>query len=200
MTGMAVFLFFLAALLLTMACVKADWVRSVRRRTYPSGEELPGSAFAVLRVVLLVMAALCIWQGAGAVAMSADSEWSEDELDNAVTRTTSDLDGWMYRDDGYSTDSAYFDDYESLLRDKVVRYGGGGAPETGVAVTAAPTNTDTDAYFTLSASGTSATFCTHIERTRSKKDDNEVPPIAGGKVTHTERAYVLGVSSRSGEC
>ncbi|MEV3861034.1 hypothetical protein AB0J38_42835 [Streptomyces sp. NPDC050095] len=200
MTGMAVTLFVLAAVLVAMTCVKADWIRSVRSRTHPSGEELSTSTFVVARVTLLVMAALCIWQGADATAMSADSEWSDDELTSAVRETTDDLDGWMYRDDGYTTKSAYFDDYESLLRDKVVRYGGGGAPQTGVNVTPAPTNSESDASFTLSASGTSATFCTHIQRTRSKKDDHTPPGIAGGESSITERAYVLGVASRVGEC
>ncbi|MFE1952953.1 MULTISPECIES: hypothetical protein [Streptomyces] len=71
MTGMAVTLFVLAALLILMACVPADRWRALRSRTYPSGEELTTSSVVVGRVCLLVMAGLGIWQGIDMLRLAA---------------------------------------------------------------------------------------------------------------------------------
>ncbi|WP_416531594.1 hypothetical protein [Streptomyces coelicoflavus] len=53
---MIIFLFVLAALLVLMACIKADRVRSWRESLNPSAPDLPGVAFVVGRAVLILMA------------------------------------------------------------------------------------------------------------------------------------------------
>lgn len=200
MTAMIAISFGVAVLLLLAACVKSDRVRGWRHSLNPSAPDLPDAAFVVGRVVFLIMAGVMVFEGFDLLRVSADSGWSDDELTSAVHQATDGLDGWMYRDDGLTTDSAYFDDYASLLEDKVIQYGGGGAPQSGVDAGPADTNTDTDAYFTVQADGTDAVFCTHIERTRRAKDDYTPPGIAGGEGTITERAYQLAVTSREGAC
>ncbi|MCX5440014.1 hypothetical protein OHB53_16220 [Streptomyces sp. NBC_00056] len=200
MTAMIAISFGVAVLLLLAACVKSDRVRGWRHSLNPSAPDLPDAAFVVGRVVFLIMAGVMVFEGFDLLRVSADSGWSDDELTSAVHQATDGLDGWMYRDDGLTTDSAYFDDYASLLEDKVIQYGGGGAPQSGVDAGPADTNTDTDAYFTVQADGTDAVFCTHIERTRRAKDDYTPPGIAGGEGTITERAYQLAVTSKEGPC
>ncbi|WP_329433853.1 MULTISPECIES: hypothetical protein [unclassified Streptomyces] len=200
MTAMIAISFGVAVLLLLAACVKSDRVRGWRHSLNPSAPDLPDAAFVVGRVVFLIMAGVMVFEGFDLLRVSADSGWSDDELTSAVHQATDGLDGWMYRDDGLTTDSAYFDDYASLLEGKVIQYGGGGAPQSGVDAGPADTNTDTDAYFTVQADGTDAVFCTHIERTRRAKDDYTPPGIAGGEGTITERAYQLAVTSKEGPC
>ncbi|MFB7165344.1 hypothetical protein [Streptomyces sp. NPDC056242] len=200
MNAMSMISFALAAVLLLAACVKADRVRAWRHAFNPSGDELPDAAFTVGRVVFVVLAGVVAFSGFQLRAVAADSVWSDDELTGAVRQATDDLDGYMYRDDGLSTDSAYFDTYESLFEDKVVQYGGGGAPESGVDADPAATNTDTDAYFTVRADGADAAFCTHIQRTRRVQDDYTPPGVTGGEGTLTQRAYGLAVTSREGAC
>ncbi|MFB7709444.1 hypothetical protein [Streptomyces sp. NPDC056105] len=200
MTAMLVISFGIAAVLLLAACVKADRVRGWRESLNPSAPDLSDASFVVGRVIFLIMAGVMVFTGFDLLRVSADSDWSDDELTSAVGQATDDLDGWMYRDDGLTTDSAYFDDYASLLEDKVVRYGGGGAPESGVGADPADTNTDTDAYFTVQADGADAAFCTHIQRTRRAKDDYTPPGVTGGEGTLTQRAYGLAVTSREGAC
>ncbi|WP_405599085.1 MULTISPECIES: hypothetical protein [unclassified Streptomyces] len=200
MTAMIAISFGVAVLLLLAACVKSDRVRGWRHSLNPSAPDLPDAAFVVGRVVFLIMAGVMVFEGFDLLRVSADSGWSDDELTSAVHQATDGLDGWMYRDDGLTTDSAYFDDYASLLEGKVIQYGGGGAPQSGVDAGPADTNTDTDAYFTVQADGTDAVFCTHIERTRRAKDDYTPPGIAGGEGTITERAYQLVVTSKEGPC
>ncbi|MET7516265.1 hypothetical protein ABZS88_22835 [Streptomyces sp. NPDC005480] len=200
MNAMLVISFGIATALLLAACVKADRVRGWRQSLNPSAPEVPDAAFVVARVIFLVLAGVMVFEGFNLLKVSSASDWSDDELTRAARQATDDLDGWMYRDDGLTTDSAYFDDYASLLEDKVIRYGGGGAPESGVAADPADANTDTDAYFTVQANGADAVFCTHIERTRQKKDDYTPPGIAGGEGTFTERAYRLAVTTREGAC
>ncbi|MFG2524274.1 hypothetical protein [Streptomyces sp. NPDC048527] len=200
MSAMVALSFGIAALLLVAACVKADRVRGWRHSLDPSAPDLPDAAFVVGRVIFLVLACVMVFEGLSLLRVSADSGWSDDELTSAVSQATDDLDGWMYRDDGLTTDSAYFDDYESLLEDKVIQHGGGGAPQSGVDAGPADTNTDTDAYFTVQADGADAAFCTHVERTRRAKDDYTPPGIDGGEGTLTERAYRLTVTSQEGTC
>ena len=200
MSAMIALSFGIAALLLAAACVKADRVRGWRHSLNPSAPDLPDAAFVAGRVIFLVLAGVMVFEGCNLLRVSADSGWSDDELTSAVSQATDDLDGWMYRDDGLTTDSAYFDDYESLLEDKVIQYGGGGAPQSGVDAGPADTNTDTDAYFTVQADGADAAFCTHVERSRSAKDDYTPPGITGGEGTLTERAYRLAVTTKNGEC
>ncbi|WP_338701160.1 hypothetical protein V2W30_29245 [Streptomyces sp. Q6] len=202
MTGPAIACFALAAVVVAMACVRADWIRSLRRRTHPSGDELPTAAFVVARVLLLTMAALCVWQGAQLTAMDGDGEWSDDELTNAVTRSTDDLDGYWYRVSNLTGDTPSFDDYATLIEDTVIRYGGGGAPQSGV--TATPTSADpsTDGDFTVEADGTDHAYCLHVERARYKKQDHTPPGLAGAESSdkYKQLAYRLTVTSRNGKC
>ncbi|MFI8788305.1 hypothetical protein [Streptomyces sp. NPDC055105] len=200
MTAMIALSFGMAAVLLLAACVRADRVRGWRQSLNPSAPDVPDAFFVVGRVIFLVMAGVMVFEGFNLLRVSADSGWSDDELTSAVRQATGDLDGWMYRDDGLTTDSAYFDDYASLLEDKVIQYGGGGAPQSGVGADPADANTDTDAYFTVRANGADVAFCTHLVRTRRAKDDYTPPGITGGEGTITERAYQLAVTSREGEC
>ncbi|MFD9281395.1 hypothetical protein ACFWD7_29555 [Streptomyces mirabilis] len=44
-------------------------------------------------------------------------------------------------------------------------------PHTGVYVTPADATMDADAYYTVTASGANAAFCTHVEVVRSEKGD-----------------------------
>jgi hypothetical protein len=200
MNAMIALSFGIAAVLLLAACVKADRVRGWRQSLNPSAPDVPDAAFVAGRVIFLVLAGVMVFEGFSLLRVSADSGWSDDELTGAVRQATGDLDGWMYRDDGLTTDSAYFDDYASLLEDKVIQYGGGGAPQSGVGADPVDANTDTDAYFTVRADGADVAFCTHIERTRRTKDDYTPPGIAGGEGTITQRAYRLAVTTQKGEC
>ncbi|MEU3897704.1 hypothetical protein [Streptomyces sp. NPDC045251] len=63
MTELSVITFVLAAVLIGMACVKADRVRSWRESLNPSAPEVPDSAFVAARVLFVVMAAACVWVG-----------------------------------------------------------------------------------------------------------------------------------------
>lgn len=63
MTSMSVAVFLGSAGLIAMACIKADRVRAWRESLNPSAPDIPDSAFAVARVVLLVMAALGVFVG-----------------------------------------------------------------------------------------------------------------------------------------
>ena len=189
----------LSAVLLAMACVKADRVRAWRAAVNPSAEELPDSAFVVARVVFVALAVIGIYQCVQGFAVADDTSWDDSELSSAVRQATDDLDGYRYHADE-SGASLYFDDYGTLIEAKVVRYGGGDAPGTGVAAAPADANTADDAYFTVTANGADAVYCTHIERTRSKKDDYTPPGIAGGEGTVTYPGYRLAVATRDGEC
>ncbi|WP_051947615.1 hypothetical protein [Streptomyces scabiei] len=104
----------------------------------------------------------------------------------------------MYRTDE-AGDSLYFDDYATLIEDRVAQ-NGGDAPQSGVDTYPADANTGSDAYCTVKGNGAGVAFCTHIERVRSKEDDYNTPGIAGGPVTLTYRAYRLAVEVQDGEC
>jgi hypothetical protein len=189
----------LVALLLAMACVKADWVRAWRTAINPSAEDLPDSFFVVARVIFIILAALGIYQCVQGFRVADGMSWSDSELTSAVRQATDDLDGYRYYADE-SGNSVYFDTYETLIEDKVVHHGGGDAPEDGVEATPADANTDTDAYFTVTADGADAAFCTHVKRTRSKQDDYAPPGITGGESTLTFPGYRLTVTTRKGAC
>ncbi|GAA2322094.1 hypothetical protein OKJ48_09340 [Streptomyces kunmingensis] len=202
MTGLSLTLFVLSAALLALVFIKANWVRSVRRRTYPSGGELPTSAFVVARTVLLTMAAVGIWQGAQGLTLANDAEWSDDELSSAVHQTADDLDGYWYRESSLTHDTPYFDDYGSLIEDTVIRYGGGGAPQSGVGASAVSGDPDADGDFTVQADGTDRSFCLHVETARWKKQDYTPPGLTGGEGSdaYKELAYRLTVRARGGAC
>ncbi|MEV6056442.1 hypothetical protein [Streptomyces sp. NPDC052107] len=69
-------------------------------------------------------------------------------------------------------------------------------------MTVTPSDTDTadDAHLTVTADGADASFCTHVERTRSKKDDYTPPGITGGVGSLTYRGYRIAVATQKGEC
>ncbi|MET9447512.1 hypothetical protein [Streptomyces cinerochromogenes] len=188
----------LSAVLLAMACVKADRVRAWRTSVNPSAPDLPDSAFVAARVLFLTLAGIGVYTAVHGFGVSDDVSWSDGELTSAVRQATDDLDGYTFQADDSGPLS--FTDYESLIEDKVTEYGGGDAPAYGVTVEPADGNTDDTASFTVTADGADNAFCTHIERTRSKKDDYTPPGIAGGEGTLTYLGYRISVSEREGEC
>ncbi|MEU3413621.1 hypothetical protein ABZ760_20535 [Streptomyces sp. NPDC006658] len=189
----------LSAVLVAMACVKSDRVRSWRANVNPSAPELPDSAFVVARVLFLGLAGIGVYLAVQGFGVSDDGSWSDGELTSAARRTADDLDGYTFRADDAGTPLP-FTDYASLIEDKVIRNGGGDAPEYGVTVDTSETNTLTDASFTITADGTDTAFCAHLERIRSKKDDYTPPGITGGEGTLTYQGYRLKTSLRKGEC
>lgn len=174
MTAMIAISFGVAVLLLLAACVKSDRVRGWRHSLNPSAPDLPDAAFVVGRVVFLIMAGVMVFEGFDLLRVSADSGWSDDELTSAVHQATDGLDGWMYRDDGLTTDSAYFDDYASLLEGKVIQYGGGEHPSPAW-TPARPTRTRTP---------TRTSRCRRTARTRCSAHTSNAP---GGRRTTTRR-------------
>jgi len=189
----------LAAVLVAMACVKADRIRAWRAGINPSAPEVPDGSFVLARVVLLTMAGFGVYMAIQGFGVSDDLSWSGGELTSAVRGATDDLDGFPYQVDQSDT-PLYFDDFASLIEDKVTENGGSDAPETGV--TADPSDTDTraEAHLTITATGTDKTFCAHVLRTRSKKDDYIPPGAAGGDGTLVFSGYRLRVTSREGAC
>ncbi|MFI2719906.1 hypothetical protein ACH5AI_26780 [Streptomyces collinus] len=199
LTQLSIILFVLAALLLLMACVKAQRVRSWRESLNPSAPEAPDAAFVVARIVLIAMAAVCAVMGFRGLGVQDRWKWSDDELKSAVEQATYELDGFLYRVDESGEPVVRIYEYETLVESEVVE-NGGDAPQDGVAASAAEGNTDADAYFTLSANGADAEFCVHIERVRSKEDDYTPPGITGGEGTYTELGYRLTVTTQEGAC
>ncbi|SED85524.1 hypothetical protein SAMN05216532_5981 [Streptomyces sp. 2231.1] len=199
LTGLNVLGLALSAVLLAMACVKADRVRGWRASIDPSAPEIPDAAFVVARVVLVTLAGLGVYTAVQGFGVSDDSSWNDSELTNAVHRATDELDGYRFQTDE-SGSPLHFDDYASLIEDKVVRNAGGDAPETGVAVTPAAGATAAGGSFTVTADGAGDAFCTRVERTRSKKDDYTPPGITGGEGTLTYLGYRLAVTVREGTC
>lgn len=188
----------LSAVLLAMACVKADRVRAWRTSVNPSAPDLPDSAFVAVRLIFLSLAGIGVYMTVHGFGVSDDVSWSDGELTSAVRQATDDLDGYTFQAD--ESGPLSFSDYESLIEDKVIEYGGGDAPEYGVTVEPADGNTADTASFTVTAHGAGNAFCTHMERTRSKKDDYTPPGITGGEGTLTYLGYRLSVSEREGEC
>ncbi|MGQ4415415.1 hypothetical protein ACN6LA_007567 [Streptomyces sp. SAS_269] len=199
LTKMNVFLLALCAVLLAMACVKADRVRAWRAGINPSAPQLPDSAFVVARVIFVALAVGGVYTAVQGFGVSDRMSWSDGELTSAVHQATDDLDGYAYTTDETGS-SSYFTDYESLTEEKVTRYGGGDAPETGVYADPADANTDTDAHLTVTASGADHAFCVHLERSRSKKDDYTPPGLNGRPGVLTFRGYRLAAGVRDGEC
>jgi hypothetical protein len=200
LTQLSIILFVLAALLILMACVKAQRVRSWRESLNPSAPEVPDVAFVVARIALVGMAAVCAVMGFRGLGVEDGSKWSDGELKSAVEQAAYELDGFLYRVDESGEPVARIYEYETLVENEVVENGGGDAPQDGVAASAADGNTDADAYFTVSANGADAEFCVHIERVRSKKDDYTPPGITGGEGTYTELGYRLTVTTQEGAC
>ncbi|CAL9432256.1 hypothetical protein SUDANB105_02062 [Streptomyces sp. enrichment culture] len=200
MTGLSVISFVLAALLILMACVKAQRVRSWRESLNPSAPEVPDAAFVAARIALIGAAIGCVVVGVRGLGVEDGSKWSDDELKSAVEQAADELDGFLYRVDESGEPVVYFHDYETLIESEVVENGGGDAPQDGVDAAPMSGNSDTDAYFTVSGNGADAEFCTHIKRVRSKEDDYTPPGITGGEGTYTELGYRLAVTMREGAC
>ncbi|MEV6839687.1 hypothetical protein AB0N17_35200 [Streptomyces sp. NPDC051133] len=189
----------LSAVLVAMACVKADRVRAWRRNVNPSGPELPDSAFVAARLLFLALAGLGVYTAVQGFGVSDRASWSDDELTNAVRQAADDLDGFTFQADDAGHPLA-FTDYASLIEEKVYEYGGGDAPEYGVTADSAGGNTAGDSSFTVTADGADGAFCTRVHRTRSTKDDYTPPGITGGEGALTYPGYRLAVSVRDGEC
>ncbi|GAA1910515.1 hypothetical protein GCM10009837_38690 [Streptomyces durmitorensis] len=200
MTGMIVFGFVLAAVLVGMACVTKARVRAVRQALNPSAPELPDAAFTVGRVVLLGMAGLGVFTTVQLMGASDSVEWSDDELTGAAGQAVTALDGSSRFGDIFGDDSGFDDEYATMIEDEVVEHGGGDAPQHGVDAAPAAANEASDALYTVAASGAKATVCVHVERTRSKGDDYEPPGVAGGSGTVTVPSYEFTVTSRAGDC
>jgi hypothetical protein len=194
-----VLLLFASAVLLAMACVKADRVRAWRERLNPSAPELPDAAFVCARVVFVALAACGVYTAVQGFGVSDGQSWDDKELASAVRQATDDLDGYRFTVDDSGT-PLYFDDYASLLEQKVTEHGGADAPQYGVTATPSDTDTPDHANLTVTADGTDTTFCTHIERTRSKKDDYSPPGLYGGDSSLTYRGYRIAVRSGEGDC
>src|SRR5882762_11371604 len=97
LTKMNVFVLVLAAVLLAMACVKADRVRAWRESINPSAPEVPDASFVLARVVLVTMAGIGIYTAVQGFGVSDDMSWSDDELTSAVQGATDDLDGFTFQ-------------------------------------------------------------------------------------------------------
>src|SRR5882757_5505447 len=94
LTKMNLFVLVLAAVLLAMACVKADRVRAWRDGINPSAPEVPDAAFTVARVILVTMAGVGVYTSIQGFGVADDMSWSGNELTSAVQGATDDLDGF----------------------------------------------------------------------------------------------------------
>ncbi|WP_329206808.1 hypothetical protein OG257_10830 [Streptomyces sp. NBC_00683] len=200
MNTLNVILIVLAAGLVAMGCVKADRVRGWRESFNPSAPELPDSAFVAARVVLFGMAGVAIFSVFQFMTVVADAEWSDDELNSAVSQATAELDGTSRFGDIFDDDSGFDEQFATMIEEEVVENGGGGAPQSGVDAGSTASNKPSDADYTVMASGADAAFCVHVVRTRSKDGDYTPPGIAGNPGTVTVPSYDFAVTSRKGEC
>jgi hypothetical protein len=199
LTKLNVLVLVLCAVLVALACVKADRVRAWRTNINPSAPELPGAAFVAARVVFLGLACIGVYTAIQGFGVSDRVSWSDGELSSAVRQTADDLDGFTFQVDDEGTPLS-FTDYEELIEERVYQYGGGDAPDYGVTVDSAEGNTAADGSFTVTADGTGGAACVHLKRTRSPKDDYTPPGITGGEGTLKYRGYRLTASEREGEC
>ncbi|MHC3453245.1 hypothetical protein [Streptomyces prasinus] len=200
MTQLSVLIFVLAAVLLAMACVKADRVRAWRESLNPSAPDVPDAAFVVARLVLVTTAVVGIVVGVQGLAAEDNAEWSDDELTSAVEQAVTALDSTTKLGDLYSSASTVDQENARMIEDEVVEHGGGDAPQLGVDAYPADGNTAPDSSYTVKGDGAGAAFCVHVRRTRSKEDDWHPPGITGGEGTTVVPAYAYAVTSRKGAC
>lgn len=120
MTQLSVFIFVLAAVLLAMACVKADRVRAWRESLNPSAPDVPDAAFVVARLVLVTMAVVGIVVGVQGLAVEDATKWSDDELTGAVEQAVTALDGTTKLGDLHSSDSMVDRENARMIEDEVV--------------------------------------------------------------------------------
>ncbi|MER5552739.1 hypothetical protein ABT001_13825 [Streptomyces sp. NPDC002793] len=190
----------LAVGLVAMGCVKAERVRGWRTFSNPSAPEISDSVFVLARVVLFGTAAVCVFSGFRLLAVSADAEWSDDELSSVVSQATSELHGTSRFGDTFGDDSGFDQDIAKMIEEEVIENGGGGAPQSGVDAGAAAGNKPSDADYTVQAAGADGAFCVHVVRTRSKDGDYEPPGVAGGPGSVTVPSHDFSVTSREGAC
>ncbi|MFI8950812.1 hypothetical protein ACIGO6_30360 [Streptomyces sp. NPDC053750] len=202
MTGLTVFLFVLAALLVLMACIKADRVRSWRESLNPSAPELPDAAFVVGRVILVAMAVTCVVVGFQGLAVQDDGKWSDDELTSAVEGATRALDGSFTYGGPLEGDApADFDgEYARKVEQEVVEHGGGDAPQLGVdAASVRPVESDR-AQYRITADGADTAFCMDVKRTHAGYIETVAPGLSGDAAAVKLPKYTFAVSSRTGDC
>ncbi|MFC8417603.1 hypothetical protein [Streptomyces coelicoflavus] len=202
LTGLTIFLFVLAALLVLMACIKADRVRSWRESLNPSAPDLPDAAFVVGRAVLIVMAVVCVVVGFQGLAVQDDAEWSDDELTSAVEGATQALDGsFNYGDSLEGEAPADFDgDYARKIEQEVIEHGGGDAPQLGVAATSLGPAVSDQGEYRISADGADAVFCMDVKRTHDGYIETVAPGLSGDAAVVKLPKYTFAVSSRAGDC
>jgi hypothetical protein len=197
-----VILFVLAAILLLMACVKADRVRSWRESLNPSAPDIPDAAFVVARITLIGVAVGCVVTGVRGLGVEDGSKWSDDELKSAVAGATTELDGsFTYGgplDDGEPAD---FDgEYARTVEDEIAEHGGGDAPGYGVDAELSGTATADEAHYLITADGAATSFCMHVKRVHDGYIETVVPGLSGDDAAVKEPKYSFAVTSRAGEC
>jgi hypothetical protein len=192
----------LAAVLLAMACVKADRVRAWRAGINPSATELPDAAFTVARVLFVVMAGWGVYTAVQGFGVSDDSQWSDDELTSAVQGATASLDGSFTYGGPLEDASADFDGdaYARTLEDEIVEHGGGDAPGFGVDATLSYTTGPDAASYLVTAGGASKSYCVEVRRTHSGNVETVAPGLSGDAAKVVQPKYTFAVSSRTGTC
>ncbi|MGP4088209.1 hypothetical protein [Streptomyces sp. KR55] len=202
LTKLSVILFILSAVLVAMACVKADRVRSWRESLNPSAPDIPDGAFVVARILLIGMAVGGVVSGFQGLAVEDDSKWSDDELTSAVRGATTALDGSFTYGDPLEGDApADFEgEYAMKVEDEVVEHGGGDAPQFGVDAALTGETTSDEAYYRITASGAGTSFCMHVKRTHEGYIETVAPGLSGDAAVVKEPKYTFAVSSRVGEC
>jgi hypothetical protein len=190
----------LSAVLLAMACIKADRIRAWRAGINPSAEELPDAFFVAARVTFVALAGAGIYLSVQGFGVSDDTAWDDSELTSAVQGATDALDGSSGFGDIYAedNDTGWIDEYATTIENEAVEHGGGDAPQYGVNATPAASNTASEARYTVTGGGSA--FCMQVTRTRSKDGDYEPPGIAGGQGTVTIPSYDFAVTTREGGC
>ncbi|MEV5433245.1 hypothetical protein [Streptomyces sp. NPDC052701] len=202
MTGLTIFMFVLSALLILMACIKADRVRSWRESVNPSAPDIPDAAFTVARIVLVVMAVVNVVLGFRGLAAQDTMDWSDEELTSAVEGATEALDGDVMYGDSLGTDSqADLDgDYARKVEDEIVEHGGGDAPGFGVDAAVVGRAMTDRARYRITASGAGKAFCMHVERTHDGYIETVAPGLSGDAAAVKLPKYTFEVSTRAGEC
>ncbi|MEV5340580.1 hypothetical protein AB0K93_19210 [Streptomyces sp. NPDC052676] len=202
MTGLTTLTFILAAVLILIACVPADRVRSWRESLNPSAPDIPDAAFTVTRLLLVVLAGFGIYYGFQGRAAEDNMSWSDNELTSAVQAATESLDGGITYgaplDDGQPAD---FDGQYSIeIEQEITEHGGGDAPGYGVTadITGAPTANE--AHYRITADGAGTSFCMHVKQTHEGYVETVAPGFSGDAAVVREPKYTYAVSSRVGEC
>lgn len=202
LTELNILLLGLSAVLLGMACVKADRVRAWRAGINPSATELPDSAFTVARTLFVVMAGLGVYTAVQGFGVSDDSQWSDDELTSAVQGATAALDGSFTYGDPLEDASADFDGdaYVTTLEDEIVEHGGKDAPGFGVDAALSSTTGSDGASYLVTADGASKSYCVVLRRAHSGNVETVAPGLSGDAAKVVRPKYTFAVSNRAGTC